>query len=121
MSWPVQAATIDEIFQKLRAKTQEQLQSEGFTEHDIRVHQSIDMRYRHQIHEISVPVETRAGIGESDLANVCQTFARFYEERYGKDSGHSEGGMEMVTFRVRGTGVLGRPHLREYESGSSPK
>jgi N-methylhydantoinase A len=116
MSWPGHAATVDEIFGTLRAKTKEQLQSEGFAEPDILVHQSIDVRYKHQIHELSVPVEVQAGIGESDLTRVGHTFTRLYEERYGKDSGHSEGGIEMVTFRVRGTGILRRPHLREYES-----
>jgi N-methylhydantoinase A len=122
MAWPIPVATVNDIFHTLRVKTRQQLQSEGFTEQDVLIQQSIDVRYKHQIHEITTPVQTDVPLGEGDLVEVCHTFARLYEERYGKDAGHSEEELEMVTFRLRGTGLLRRPQLREFESaGPDPQ
>ena len=121
LAWPIQVATVNEIFHTLRVKTRHQLQSEGFAEQDILIQQSIDVRYKHQIHEITTPVQTQVQLGEDDLTEVCHTFARLYEQRYGQDAGHSQEGLEMGTFRLRGTGRLRRPQLREFEpAGPDP-
>jgi N-methylhydantoinase A len=121
ISLPVKVEIVNNIFQKLIDKTRGQLQSEGFAEQHIRTHRSIDIRYRHQIHELTTPIEVQTRLSESDLANVCHTFKRLYEERYGKGSGPDEGEIEMVAFRVRGTGLIRRPALGVYElAGSDP-
>jgi N-methylhydantoinase A len=122
MAWPIPVGSVNHIFHTLRVKTRQQLRSEGFADQDILIQQSIDIRYKHQIHEITTPVQTHVPLGEDDLAKVCHTFARLYEERYGKDAGHSEEELEMVTFRLRGTGLLRRPQLREFElAGPDPQ
>ena len=122
MAWPIPVGSVNHIFHTLRVKTRQQLRSEGFADQDILIQQSIDIRYKHQIHEITTPAQTHVPLGEDDLAKVCHTFARLYEERYGKDAGHSEEELEMVTFRLRGTGLLRRPQLREFElAGLDPQ
>lgn len=122
MLLPVNVDVINGIFQQLVDRLKEQLKSEGFDEGSISIERLIDTRYRHQIHEISVPIEFQGNLSEHDIEEVCATFDRMYEDRYGKGSGHKEGGREMVTFRVRGFGTIRKPELATYElSPPDPK
>ncbi len=117
MSLPVKVDALNDVFQKLVDKAEGQLKSEGFSKESILMERFIDFRYKRQLHEVTVPLEVSGTLSENDLAKVTETFERMYEERYGKGSGHSEAGIEMVAFRIRGIGTISKPKLRTYEQG----
>jgi len=112
---PGTADVVDRIFRTLMDKTTEQLKSEGFKDEDIVIRRAVDMRYRRQIHVVTVPVEAKDAVTENDLDRTYDTYEKMYEERYGKGSAYREAGMEIVSFRVRGIGQLRKPELKEQE------
>jgi N-methylhydantoinase A len=71
----------------------------------VRVERSLDLRYRGQSFDLSVPVD-----GERpDLEAVCDRFHAAHERRYGSASPDEP--LELVTVRVRVRGVVDPPTL----------
>ena len=71
----------------------------------VELHREIDMRYSMQLAEVTAPVPA----GPLDAAAIEATAAAFeqrYAALYGKDAGFREAGIQAITFRVRGIGVL---------------
>jgi N-methylhydantoinase A len=114
---PVDLAKLNEIFNELTENVRGQLVEEGFEGDRITLQRSIDMRYRRQVHILTVPVQ---GDGAVDLEVLERTIARFeelYEEKYGKESAYREAGVELVSFRIRGTGSVRKPRFRVHDLG----
>ncbi len=77
-------------------------------------HRSVDMRYGYQVHELNVPLpEGTEELTESDIEALYPRFDAIYEETYGKGSAYREAGMEFITFRVTGVGLVQKPHITE--------
>ena len=114
---PADPNVINAIFAKLSDTTARQLRSEGFDDADITITRAIDMRYRRQVHVVTTPVDVPGQLSVDDLETVIDSFNRLYEERFGKGSGYREAGIEMVNFRLRGTGKLRKPELKGQELG----
>jgi N-methylhydantoinase A len=111
---PVDSEAVAAIFEELRERVVAQLREEGFDDDEIRLHRSVDMRYRRQVHILTVPVPV-AGDGALDAAATEETIARFetlYEEKYGRESAYREAGIELVSFRIRGEGAVRKPEFR---------
>src|SRR5436853_7832337 len=71
------------------------------------------MRYRRQVHILTVPM------ADGDLAATVELFERLYEEKYGPQSAYREAGIELVSFRMRGVGSVGRHEFRAEELGGA--
>ena len=86
----------------------------------VELHREIDMRYTMQLAEVTAPV---AG-GPLDTAAIEAAAAAFeqrYAALYGADAGFREAGIQAITFRVRGIGVLPfSPALPEIPAAASP-
>jgi N-methylhydantoinase A len=109
---PVDLAVVNEIFSELEQRMAGQLRDEGFGEESIVLHRSIDMRYRRQVHILTVPVERGGPLDDEALDSTLALFERLYEEKYGRESAYREAGVELVSFRLRGRGVVRRPELQ---------
>lgn len=66
----------------------------------------IDMRYAMQLAEVPVEVPDHDDFPKA-LEEVVTLFERRYAELYGEGTGFREAGIQSITYRVRGTGVLG--------------
>jgi N-methylhydantoinase A len=84
-----------------------------------RLQRAIDMRYRRQVHILTVPVVGDEEPSEELLARTVELFERLYEEKYGLQSAYREAGIEMVSFRLRGSGAVRKPELRTLELGEA--
>ncbi|MGK2939122.1 MAG: hydantoinase/oxoprolinase family protein [Solirubrobacteraceae bacterium] len=112
MRMPVEADLLKEIFDDLERRVLRQLAEEGFAGPDaVRLRRSIDMRYRRQVHILTVPVEQDGAIDDAALQDTLGLFERLYEQKYGEESAYREAGVELVTFRVRGSGKSYKPEL----------
>jgi Hydantoinase/oxoprolinase C-terminal domain/Acyl-CoA dehydrogenase, N-terminal domain len=94
-----------------------QLVEEGFETDRITLRRSIDMRYRRQVHILTVPVQGDGRVGEEVLERTIARFEELYEEKYGKESAYREAGVELVSFRIRGTGSVRKPRFRVHDLG----
>jgi N-methylhydantoinase A len=112
MHAPVDAQVVREIFDGLERRMVDQLRDEGFEPRRIEVRHSIDMRYRRQVHILTVPVAADGPIDEPALERTIDLFEALYEEKYGKESAYRDAGIELVSFRIRGTGLVNKPDFR---------
>jgi N-methylhydantoinase A len=114
---PVDLGRLNEIFDDLTGRVTAQLTEEGFDRDRIRVQRSIDMRYRRQVHILTVPVQGDGHVDEALLDRTVARFEELYEEKYGKESAYREAGIELVSFRIRGSGLVRKPEFRVQEVG----
>jgi N-methylhydantoinase A len=116
MHAPVDAGEVSRVFDELEGRMVSQLASEGFEGERVRIRRSIDMRYRRQVHILTVPVPVEGPITAESLERTIELFERLYEEKYGRESAYREAGIELVSFRVRGSGLVQKPGFRVEES-----
>ncbi|MEV0700635.1 hydantoinase/oxoprolinase family protein [Saccharopolyspora sp. NPDC050389] len=102
---PFDPARAERDFAELEKRVLDGLGRQGVRFESIELHREIDMRYTMQLAEVTAPVAN----GPLDMAAVEEAAAAFeerYAALYGKDTGFREAGIQAVTFRVRGAGVL---------------
>ncbi len=116
---PVKPEKINEIYSALARNVTERLMVAGFKREAISTERSVYMRYRQQVHVIPTPVDVKENLSEADIESVCNRFEALYAERYGKEAGYREAGMEMVSFHIRGIAHLQRPDWLEQPRGGS--
>jgi N-methylhydantoinase A len=110
---PANLERLNANFSALIEKAVADLRLAGFTDGDMCIVRSLDMRYRYQVHEIGVPFP--AGIAEIEQKDIEELYNRFdelYETAYGKGSGYREAGKEILIFRVTAVGLLKKPKIK---------
>ncbi len=105
---------VDEIFDGLHQKVLEELDRDGFPSTRVQLVRSIDIRYRRQVHEVTVPLRSDQPMSADGLSDLRQDFEMLYRQRYGKESTLPGAELELVTFRVRGSGRVAQPTLKEH-------
>lgn len=86
-------------FDKLTEAAYARLARAGVERDTVRLTRTVEMRFRFQINELSVPLPA----GEIDADTIRALVDRFvesYEARFGEDSAFVAAGIEMTTFRV---------------------
>ena len=103
------AADIHGAFSEFARQGRDLLTRDGFSEGAINVKQHMDMRYRGQAFDLTVPV---SGLGD-DIGELTERFEALYHQRYG----HRREGkaIEIVTLRVVATGRVPRPRLADLQ------
>jgi N-methylhydantoinase A len=102
---------VETIFSSLEARARNDLQRDGFAEKDIRIDRALDMRYAGQGYEITLPCkadETRT------LANLRKKFDAEHKSQFGHSA--PEEPVEVVSYRVRGVGLVPAISMRKFSS-----
>lgn len=120
MDEPFDPAAITNQFDEMEGEVVEKLQQEGFSMDDIKVRRYADLRYKAQVHQLSVPVPD-GDLTAEDIHYVTDAFETKYEERYGKGAGYSESGFELVTTRCDAYGATTKPSLTADRTIDDPK
>jgi len=114
-SWPDAVSVLDPgrinaNLARLESATRESLLDSGAAPDRIRCHRFADIRFRSQVHRLAVPVPdgllTRESLGE-----LLESFRGQYAETYGQEAVFTTAGVEVVSFRVEGSGALDKPRL----------
>lgn len=117
---PFDPARAMENFRSLEDQVRAALERQGLDFESVELVRSLDLRYTAQLAEVAVEVPA----GELDEAAMVQVMAAFeqrYAELFGEGTGFSAAGVQAITFRVRGTGVLPfSPALPEVEPATDP-
>ncbi|PUA81090.1 hydantoinase/oxoprolinase family protein [Nocardioides currus] len=117
---PFDPARAMENFRSLEDQVRAALERQGLDFESIELVRSLDLRYTAQLAEVAVEVPA----GELDEAAMVQVMADFeqrYAELFGEGTGFSAAGVQAITFRVRGTGVLPfSPALPQVEPAADP-
>jgi N-methylhydantoinase A len=109
MAEPFKKNILSEVMEDIKEKLGSQLKSYGdflgSEEYDF----SVEMKFRGQIHELSIPI-SEEDLAHEDIGQMLRTqFSRRYEEVYGKGSGYEKGGAEIVAINGTATGKVTRP------------
>jgi len=116
---PVELGVVNDVFGELESRVAGQLAEEGFEPSGITLQRSIDMRYRRQVHILTVPVEHDGPMTDDAMERTLALFERLYQEKYGRESAYREAGIELVSFRLRGSGSVRKPELQAEELGDA--
>jgi N-methylhydantoinase A len=100
-------------FVHLEQVCREALSRNGVSEQDMVFLRYVDIQYRRQTHQITVPVEA-GKITVEVIDDLVERFEKKYEELYGRGAAYREAGIELTTFRVDAIGKMPKPQLREY-------
>jgi N-methylhydantoinase A len=112
---PAELKKVREIFSGLVERAKASLSAAGFQAGEMKIIRSLDMRYRQQVHELSVPFAPGTEpLAEPELEAIYQRFDDVYELTYGPGAGYREAGKEIMAFRVVAIGELNKPRLRKY-------
>lgn len=119
---PVKTETlgeVNEILQELRVEMSQQLDREGFDADRGRLSSSIELRYKGQTNQLTIPIPDRSSIGQEDIDEVIAAFEKQYEMLYGRGARSTLSALELITIRVEATvspegsdSGLRRPHHR---------
>ena len=111
---PASAPAVAACFAEVETLAVAELPGGERPEPDLRVDRSVDVRYRGQAHQLTVPAP-RGPVTESTLVAIGHAFAEHYRAAYGIVL---DGPTEMVNFRVRVTQTVEKLSLRPRPSAS---
>ena len=120
MVGPFKAAAVSEVFTRLEKDAVEQLRRAGAVSNgdgDLSTLRAADMKYKGQVHDVSVPVPTGPYTDASAVA-MADRFHERYEARYGKGTTNQNAPIEAMSFEVR-VAAKGQPLRLARETGAS--
>ncbi len=106
---PFEAARLQAAFDALAEEARAEVARAGLTG-EPRFTRYVDMRFRNQIHEVTVPVDFTIR-GEADVERLLGEFYELYERSFGPGTAYPEAGVELLTFRLLCEVPLTRPSL----------
>ena len=102
---------IEAIYTELESAATAEIGAEGFADDEITLEREIDVRYRHQAHELTVSLHG------CDLDGAATAFGDLYEQLYGIRQADP---VEFVNYRVRVTGPVPKPDWSTDETATAP-
>ncbi|WIX83666.1 hydantoinase/oxoprolinase family protein [Amycolatopsis carbonis] len=100
-------------FAQLRSELDDRLGAQKLRFGNVTYRNEVDLRYTMQLAEVPTPVPAEA-VDTAGLEDVTTAFGELYERLYGKGSGFSEAGLQLITYRTQAVGELPiRPRLGE--------
>jgi N-methylhydantoinase A len=109
---------VNDVLQSVERDAAALLEEQGFSGSGIEVIRLVDMRFRFQIHELTIPIPTFP-LGPDELDQLVTRFIETYELRFGEGSAFTAAGVELVNWRVVASGKLERPKLRSEGSAAT--
>jgi N-methylhydantoinase A len=106
----VQAGAVNAILDQLERDARETIAAQTVQPGEFETKAFVDMRFRFQIHELTVELPARPMTADR-LDALVKRFIENYELRFGEGSAFIAAGVEMVTWRVVAAGRLERPSL----------
>ncbi|SFJ44374.1 N-methylhydantoinase A [Amycolatopsis sacchari] len=105
---------LNATFDELASRARRDLVAAGAAPETISFAKFVEIRFRAQIHVLTVPVEAER-ITAADVNAMVEKFVEIYEGRFGKGAAFLEGGLEITTFRVVATSPVPRA---EFDAGT---
>jgi N-methylhydantoinase A len=107
------AVGLEADYRELEVLAESALAADGFAASDQRLTRTADIRYQGQEHTVAITLPARA-IDDEVVADVREAFAVQHESQYGHRTADP---VEIVTVRVRGSGLVPRPRLPRLAPG----
>lgn len=112
---PENLSTVAKELANLEADARRELCGQGATDERIAVRWLLDLRYRGQAYELTVPIAHAAG--EVAIEKIADDFGQVHERRYGHRADAEQ--IEIVNLRVSAAFSLGKPNAVRLKVGAS--
>jgi N-methylhydantoinase A len=103
---------VEAMFARLEASAAEELRADGFAPDQIRIERALDMRYAGQGYEIAMPCNRRMLV-EGGLPALRRQFDAQHRAMFGHMA--PEEPVEVVSYRVRGLGLVPRVEMPRFK------
>lgn len=103
---------------ELAGEAQTKIERDGISRESADISFSADIRYRNQVHELTVGLPSKGTFDEGDLQAIVRQFQNGYEQRYGKGSSSGRAPIELVNLRLNlraPTRTWSDPQIRAYQ------
>ena len=100
-------AMLNGLFDEMEQSAHASLRNEGLADTDIAIQRLIDLRFRHQMHEMPVPIAAGV-ITPETIKTVESRFRKLYAEAYSVESNDPA---QIVNIRVHAVGHVPQPDL----------
>ena len=104
-------------FEELVALTNAQFEREGIPPEQRTFVRGVDIRYRKQVHELTIPITASGPVDDVALVAVVDDFVRTYERIYGVGSSIGKSSLELVD-SARGRNCQNPPKSRHCSGGT---
>ena len=108
---------VDALFVRLEQQAMADLQSDGFAADRIRIERALDLRYAGQGYEVTMPFGSGA-IGTDGLKQLRHAFDAQHRTMFGHSA--PEEPVEVVSYRVRGVGLVPPVELPKFKREGTP-
>ena len=108
---------VEQTFAAMEREATAALRDEGFSDNDMRLQRSIDVRYAGQEHSVTLPLSS---VDNHFTSKVESDFSILHERQYGHVMNDP---IEITTLRLRATGTVEKPGfpLAERRTGGQPE
>jgi N-methylhydantoinase A len=96
---PFDLDQVNSIFGNLEDRASKDLERRGVTARNTVFSRSMEMRFRHQSHQVKVPVPN-GKLTEREMQTVTAQFVELYEQAFGLGTAVTEAGIEILIFQV---------------------
>ncbi len=120
VTMPVDVETLRMLAEKLQSEVLEDLTADGVAKQDQSVHFEVDVRFKRQISELSIPLPP-GPIDGSALDALTERFRAEYARRYGQSSIVMGAPLELVNLRAVGIGQTIRASLDSVRREAVPE
>ncbi|MFI0404353.1 hydantoinase/oxoprolinase family protein [Actinomadura sp. 3N508] len=102
---PIDPARVQDNFDRLEARVRDVLAAQKLDFVEVRIRREVDARYTPQLAEVATRVPG-GPLDEAAVDRIADDFEAVYAARFGEGSGYREAGVQVITYRVHGTGIL---------------
>jgi N-methylhydantoinase A len=114
---PFDLDNVTGMYEELEGDIREDLDEQGVDDADVTVTREIDLRYKGQVHQVSIDVPNGT-LTDDDLEDVLERWEEKYESLYGSGSTYADAQVELVNQRVLASAATTDPVLSAQERSS---
>jgi len=116
---PITADVLNENIGELRDKVRNELLEGGAHPDSLKIHIYVDMKYMLQINTVAMEIPLKENYEEEDASGLGEKFDQAYTELFGKGSAYAEAGRAIVSYMIKGEGVIHDFEPRPLELGNT--
>ena len=104
--FPLDPAEVQRNFDRLTKQVTNALERQGVAFSSVNIYREFDARYSGQMFEVTADAPSDPTIDEATVDAMGEIFDARYVELFGTGSAFADSGRELISYRVRGVGVL---------------
>ena len=97
-------------FDTLLTRAENEMKSEGFVPHQLKIDRSLDMRYEGQSYELNIPCFTEKHTPSTEIETLVAEFHTAHASRFGY--ARTDAPVEVVNLRLTATGETDKPAIQ---------